>query len=79
MATGGDGGMDWDEVTVLKKKAPKASEARSDKVVTQALRKGQDVETTKKFSAATNKQKVAAKDTAKLDRETEELKRNSLL
>jgi putative transcription factor len=74
MATGGDGGMDWDEVTVLKKKAPKASEARSDKVVTQALRKGQDVETTKKFSAATNKQKVAAKDTAKLDRETEELK-----
>jgi hypothetical protein len=33
MATGGDGGMDWDEVTVLKKKAPKASEARSDKVL----------------------------------------------
>ena len=26
-------------------------------------------------TAATNKQKVAAKDTAKLDRETEELKR----
>jgi putative transcription factor len=41
--------------------------------VTTAQRRGEDVDTSKKFSAATNKQKTASKDTAKLDRETEEL------
>ena len=108
MAEGGD----WDEVTYLRKKTPKAGEAKSKKVkrqiwwekewicrllqaVTQAQRRGDSIETTKKcnlnsyvhsmnFSnnyycilvdAGGNKQKSAAKDTAKLDRETEELKR----
>lgn len=65
---------DWDEVTYLHKRAPRAADAKSQKVVNQALRKGEEVETLKKFSAATNKQKAATKDTAKLDRETEELK-----
>ncbi|XP_003385949.1 PREDICTED: endothelial differentiation-related factor 1-like [Amphimedon queenslandica] len=64
----------WDDVTYLRKKTPKAAESKSEKAVSQAFRKGEEVDTTKKFTAATNKQKVAAKDTAKLDRETEELK-----
>ncbi|XP_062515073.1 endothelial differentiation-related factor 1 homolog [Corticium candelabrum] len=64
---------DWDTVTFLRKKPMNAAAARSTKAVTSAQRKGEGVDTTKKFSAATNKQKTASKDTAKLDRETEEL------
>lgn len=65
---------DWDEVTYLRKKPVRAGDAKSQKMVNAAQRKGQEVDTTKKFAAATNKQKSAAKDTAKLDRETEELR-----
>ena len=65
---------DWDEVTYLHKRTARAADAKSQKVVNQALRKGEEIETHKKFTAASNKQKAAAKDTAKLDRETEELK-----
>lgn len=71
MAEGGD----WDEVTYLRKKPQRASDAKSQKAINQAQRKGQEVDTTKKFTAAQNKQRSAAKDTAKLDRETEELRR----
>ena len=68
-----EGVGDWDEVTYLRKKTPKAGESRSQKAVIQAQRKGETVETSKKFTAGTNKQRSTAKDTAKLDRETEEL------
>ncbi|XP_041481392.1 endothelial differentiation-related factor 1-like [Lytechinus variegatus] len=64
---------DWDTVTYLRKKAPSAKQAKSQKAVNSALRQGQQVETNKKFSAGTNKQHSSSKDTAKLDRETEEL------
>eukprot|EP00118_Oscarella_pearsei_P024981 m.307245 g.307245 ORF g.307245 m.307245 type:complete len:151 (+) comp42061_c0_seq1:57-509(+) len=64
---------DWDTVTYLKKKAPTASQARSSKAIAAAQRRGEEIETSKKFNAATNKQKSSARDTAKLDRETEEL------
>ncbi|CAH1271525.1 EDF1 [Branchiostoma lanceolatum] len=64
---------DWDTVTYLRKKAPTAKQARSQQAVNAAMRRGEDIETTKKFSAAQNKQHSASKDTAKLDRETEEL------
>jgi len=64
---------EWDQVTYLKKKPMTAKEARSKQVVNAAIRKGQGIDTEKKYAAGSNKQHSAAKDTAKLDRETEEL------
>merc|ERR1711872_920660 len=59
MASGGD---DWDTVTYLRKKPQSASALKTDKAVNQARRAGG------------NKQSAAAKNTAVLDQETEELK-----
>jgi len=70
MATGADS---WDEVTIIRKRAPKASQLKSAQAINAAQRQGLDIETSKKFSAGQNKQHVAAKNTAVLDRETEEL------
>ena len=39
---------DWDKVTVLRKKAPKAAQMRSESAVNQAIRTGQAVETQQK-------------------------------
>lgn len=39
---------DWDTVTVLRKKAPKGSAAKSETVVNHARRQGVPVETTQK-------------------------------
>ncbi|KAJ8286814.1 hypothetical protein GJAV_G00043570 [Gymnothorax javanicus] len=64
---------DWDTVTVLRKKGPSAAQAKSKQAVTAAQRRGEDVETTKKWSAGQNKQHVVTRNTAKLDEETEEL------
>ncbi|XP_067825613.1 endothelial differentiation-related factor 1 homolog [Heptranchias perlo] len=64
---------DWDTVTVLRKKGPNAAQAKSKQAITSAQRRGDDVETTKKWSAGQNKQHTITKNTAKLDRETEEL------
>lgn len=63
---------DWDTVTVLRKKGS-AAQSKSKQAVTAAQRKGEDVETSKKWSAGQNKQHLVTKNTAKLDRETEEL------
>ncbi|XP_036974260.1 endothelial differentiation-related factor 1 homolog [Acanthopagrus latus] len=64
---------DWDTVTVLRKKGPTAAQAKSKQAITSAQRRGEDIETTKKWSAGQNKQHLVTKNTAKLDRETEEL------
>ncbi|XP_077070036.1 endothelial differentiation-related factor 1 homolog [Siphateles boraxobius] len=64
---------DWDTVTVLRKKNPSASQSKSRQAVAAAQRRGDDVETTKKWSAGQNKQHLVTKNTAKLDHETEEL------
>lgn len=69
---------DWDEVTYLRKRAPKASQLRSQQAINAAQRSGTAIETSKKFSAGQNKQHAAAKNTAKLDRETEELHHETL-
>jgi len=71
MASGGD---DWDTVTYLRKKPQSTSALKTDKAVNQARRGGGEVETSKKFGAGGNKQSGAAKNTATLDQETEELK-----
>ncbi|CAI8048871.1 Endothelial differentiation-related factor 1, partial [Geodia barretti] len=68
---------EWGEVT-FKKRPMRAAEAKSQKALNQAQRKGQGIETSKKFTAATNKQHSAAKDTAKLDRETEQLRHDTV-
>ncbi|TWW66640.1 Endothelial differentiation-related factor 1 -like protein [Takifugu flavidus] len=54
---------DWDTVTVLRKKGPTAAQAKSKQAITGAQRR----------SAGQNKQHLVSKNTAKLDRETEEL------
>ncbi|XP_075690865.1 endothelial differentiation-related factor 1 isoform X2 [Rhinoderma darwinii] len=64
---------DWDTVTVLRKKGPTAAQAKSKQAVIAAQRRGEELETSKKWSAGQNKQHVITKNTAKLDRETEEL------
>lgn len=69
---------DWDTVTVLKKKAPKASTLKSEQAVNAARRQGVQVETQQKWGAGSNKQHVATKNTAKLDRETEELRHETI-
>ncbi|KAL1518221.1 hypothetical protein ABEB36_001879 [Hypothenemus hampei] len=69
---------DWDTVTVLKKRAPKASAMKSEQAVNAARRQGLAVDTQLKWGAASNKQHVTTKNTAKLDRETEELKHETI-
>ncbi|XP_068831524.1 endothelial differentiation-related factor 1 isoform X2 [Capricornis sumatraensis] len=64
---------DWDTVTVLRKKGPTAAQAKSKQAILAAQRRGEDVETSKKWAAGQNKQHSVTKNTAKLDRETEEL------
>jgi len=65
--------MDTD-VVILRKKPPKASALKTEQAVNTARRQGQSVETQQKYGAASNKHPVATINTAKLDRETEELK-----
>ncbi|XP_006007059.1 endothelial differentiation-related factor 1 homolog isoform X1 [Latimeria chalumnae] len=67
---------DWDTVTVLRKKAPTAAQAKSRQAIAAAQRRGEEVETSKKWAAGQNKQHTVTKNTAKLDRETEELHHN---
>ncbi|XP_022920292.1 endothelial differentiation-related factor 1 isoform X2 [Onthophagus taurus] len=69
---------DWDTVTVLKKRAPKASAMKSEQAINAARRQGLAVETQQKWGAGSNKQHVATKNTAKLDRETEELRHEKI-
>jgi len=63
----------WDEVTIIRKRAPKAGQLKSTQAINAAQRQGLEIETSKKFTAGQNKQHSAAKNVAKLDRETEEL------
>lgn len=69
---------DWETVTILRKKPPKASAMKTEQAVNAARRQGIAVETQAKWGAATNKQHVTTKNTAKLDRETEELKHEKI-
>ncbi|XP_017128518.1 endothelial differentiation-related factor 1 homolog [Drosophila gunungcola] len=69
---------DWDSApTVLRKKAPK-SNLKTESAVNNARRQGVAVDTQQKYGAGTNKQHVTTKNTAKLDRETEELRHDKI-
>ncbi|OWF51494.1 endothelial differentiation-related factor 1-like [Mizuhopecten yessoensis] len=48
-------------------------QSNTTQAINAAQRQGKSIETTKKYAASQNKQSSAAKNTAKLDRETEEL------
>ena len=65
---------EWDpeQVTIGKKVSSKAG--KSKQAINSAVRKGESVETSQKYGATSNKQSEPVKNTAKLDRETEELK-----
>lgn len=69
---------DWDTVTVLRKRAPKASDLKKPQAVNAALRSGAPIETNKKYGAASNKKPATSMNTAKLDQETEELHHKTL-
>ncbi|KAK2712942.1 endothelial differentiation-related factor 1 homolog [Artemia franciscana] len=69
---------DWDTVTVIHKRLPKGTTAKSEQVVNAARRTGAAIDTQVKYGAATNKHPVTTLNTAKLDRETEELKHEKL-
>jgi putative transcription factor len=69
---------DWDTVTYLRKKQPKAHELKSQAAVNQAQRSGAPIETTKKFSGGRNAQHQTDKNTAILDRDFEELKHETV-
>lgn len=64
---------DWDEVTYIRKRQPKSCQLRTQQALSAAQRQGVEIETSKKYAGGQNKQFVASKNTAKLDRETEEL------
>ncbi|XP_017777999.1 PREDICTED: endothelial differentiation-related factor 1-like [Nicrophorus vespilloides] len=69
---------DWDTYTVLKKRVAKGSTMKSEQAVNAARRQGAQVDTQQKWGAGSNKQHAATKNTAKLDRETEELRHESI-
>ncbi|KAK2713447.1 endothelial differentiation-related factor 1 homolog [Artemia franciscana] len=69
---------DWNSVTIIHKRLPKGTTAKSKQVVNAAQRTGVAVHTQLKYGAATNKHPVTPLNTAKLDHETEELKHEKL-
>uniref|UniRef100_A0A2P2HW96 Endothelial differentiation-related factor 1-like n=1 Tax=Hirondellea gigas TaxID=1518452 RepID=A0A2P2HW96_9CRUS len=68
----------WDTVTILRKKPEKASQLRTQQAVNKARRQGGEIETTAKYGAATNRKNATTLNTARLDRETEELKHDKI-
>ncbi|XP_066592090.1 endothelial differentiation-related factor 1 homolog [Prorops nasuta] len=70
---------DWDTAPItLRKRAPKASALKSEQAINTARRQGVAIETQVKWGGGANKQHVTTKNTAKLDRETEELKHDKV-
>ena len=66
---------DWNTVTVLRgKQAMRPGAAKSEAAVNAARRRGEAVSTEQKYGAGMNKHGATSMNTAKLDRETEELK-----
>lgn len=69
---------DWDTVTILRKKNTKPGALKNESAVNLARRQGVAIETQPKYGAGTNRQHVISKNTAKLDRETEELRHEKI-
>ncbi|XP_041368052.1 endothelial differentiation-related factor 1-like [Gigantopelta aegis] len=69
---------DWEEVTYIGKRQPKGSQLKTEKAISAAKRQGLEIDTGKKFGGGGNKQHSSNKNTAVLDRETEELHHDSI-
>ncbi len=69
---------DWNTVTILRGKQAKPGAAKSALAVNAARRRGDAVVTEHKYGAGGNKQHGTSLNTAKLDRETEELKHDKV-
>ena len=69
---------DWNTVTVLRGKQAKPGAAKSSQAVNAARRRGEEVNTEQKYGAGGNKHGGTSLNTAKLDRETEELKHETV-
>ena len=67
------GTVGWDEQTVIGKRAPRSADLKTESAIAAAQRAGVAIDTSKKFAAGHNKQHESAKNSAVLDRETEEL------
>jgi putative transcription factor len=63
---------DWDTVTVIRRRPQQTQPTKPETAVNQARRTGQQVETSKKFGAGTNKVSTPTPNAAKLDQETED-------
>jgi len=73
------GQMGWDDVTIIGKRGPRSgSTLKSPQDILAAQKKGFEVQTDKKFAAASNKQHGAPSNAVKLDNESEELKHDRL-
>jgi len=68
---------DWNTVTVIGNRNTGRG-GKSSSAVNQARRRGEDVATEQKYGAGQNKHTVTSLNTAKLDRETEELKHDKI-
>ena len=71
---------DWNtEATVIGNRgAGRGSAAKSSSAINAARRRGDAVATEQKYGAGQNKHSVTSMNTAKLDRETEELKHDKV-
>jgi len=65
-------------VTVIGNRNSGRGGSKSSSAVNQARRRGEDVATEQKYGAGQNKHTVTSMNTAKLDRETEELKHDKI-
>lgn len=70
------GNVDWDSVTVLKKKQQPVLNKKV--AINKALQSGEKVELEKKYNAGSNKHHGTSLNTAKLDAETEKLSHNKV-
>lgn len=70
------GNVDWDSVTILKKKPAPIQNKKA--AINKAIQKGEQVDLQKKFNAATNRHAGTSLNTAKLDAETEKLSHNKV-
>lgn len=69
---------DWNTVTVIGNRGAARGASKSASAINAARRRGETVDTQQKFGAGTNKHTVTTMNTAKLDRETEELKHDKV-
>lgn len=69
---------DWSTVTVIGNRGGGRGGSKSAGAVNAARRRGEAVDTEQKYGAGQNKHTVTSMNTAKLDRETEELKHDKI-